>query len=446
MPESAPRPATLHHLPRRSGSGRGLFVLGLAVGLLCAMLVERMTRLFLDGDLELVRSVRDFALEEFVEEVDARELTDDALRGMLAGLDGYSHYYGADELPQLDRETSGEFRGLGVVFRRTEPVRVLFAYPGSPADEAGLGVGDRIVELDGQDVSGLVAEELLPLLHRDSERVSLGVEDLDGGRRTLQLAADVVLDPTVRHVRILDRERRVGYLAIRSFSHRTLEEFDAAVETLRRDDMAALVVDLRSNPGGIMEAAVKIANRFVDGGTLVTQQMRSKTRVSEALPAEAHLLGLPLVLLIDDSSASASEVLAAALQDHCAAVLVGEPSYGKGTVQTLKRLAHDRGEVKLTTAIYLSPAQRRIERDPEHPEKGGVAPDLLVPASMEEKEAVYRFLSSHSPPESALPALRAWERREEVSLIQEPPADRQLDAAVAVLGGRTLDLHVSELR
>jgi carboxyl-terminal processing protease len=163
--------------------------------------------------------------------------------------------------------------------------------------------------------------------------------------------------------------------------------------------------------------------------------------VTEAEPEEARLAGLPLVVLLDGSSASASEVLAAALQDHAAACLVGEPSYGKGTVQTLKHIGSERAVVKLTTASYCSPSLRRIEHDDEDAEHGGIAPDLFVPLAPAERFEVHRFLSGYSPPESALAALRAWEEREGLDLIDEPPRDRQLDAAVALLSGVALDLH-----
>ncbi len=127
---------------------------------------------------------------------------------------------------------------------------------------------------------------------------------------------------------------------------------------LLTDGLKALIVDLRSNPGGILDSAVLLANRFIEEGTIVATRTRRDTRVTEAELEEAHLLGLPLVLLVDSSSASASEVLAGALQDHCVAAIIGESTYGKGTVQTLERFASDRAIVKLTTATYFTPSWR----------------------------------------------------------------------------------------
>lgn len=429
------------HPPGSGSSGRGhaLFVLGVTVGLLAAVTIDRAARTFLDRDIELVRAVRDLALEEFVREADEDELIDDALAGMLEGLDRYSRYYGPEEIAALDRETTGEFLGIGVVFRRGEVGRVLFPYPGSPAERAGLRVGDRIVSAEGQPVRE--HEDLVELLHRDEAEVHLAVEGLVGELRDVVLRPEVVLDPTVRHTRMVAPELGVGYLAIRSFSHRTPQEFDEAVAALQQLGLRALVVDLRANPGGILDAAVAIANRFLPAGPLVATRTRSETRITAAEPERATLARMPLVLLLDSTSASASEVLAAALQDHAVAALVGEPSYGKGTVQTLKRVSRERAVVKLTTAHYCSPSLRRIEHDERHAERGGIAPDVWVPLAEAERAAIHLFLLGYSPPASARDALHAWEEREDIALVDDPPPDRQLDVALALLAGGSLELH-----
>ena len=416
------------------------FVLGLATGLLAALATERVTRHFLDRDLEVFRTVRELALEEFVGETGPSELVDDALGGMLGGLDAFSHYYPAEELAGLERETSGEFLGIGVVFREGEPGRILFPYPGSPAARAGLKVGDRIRSAEGVALEELGSDELLAVLRRSPDEVKLEVEDLEGLSREVKIDPEIVLDPTVRHARLLAGSSGVGYLAVRSFSHRTPEEFDQAIDQLRQQGLQALVIDLRANPGGILDAAVSLANRFIPRGALVATRARSGTRITEASPEDAGLAGTPLVVLIDGNSASASEVLAAALQDHAVAAVVGEPSYGKGSVQTLKRIDEDRAIVKLTTAYYLSPSLRRIEHF-EDAGRSGIAPDLVVPLLRSEREEIYRFLQSYSPPGEALESLRVWEQRTDSRLIREPPRDRQLDAALALLGGENLELH-----
>lgn len=425
--------------------GQALFVLGLSIGLFVSLVVERTARSFLDRDMELVRAVRDMARDEFVGEIGADQLVDDALRGMLNGLDRYSTYYGASEVAELDRETSGEFLGLGVIFRAGEKGRILFAYPGSPADVAGLRVGDLIERVDGEAVEPMENEHFQEALHRDAP-LRLDVVDLQGDPREVVVQPDVVLDPTVRQVRILAAHPGLGYLAIRSFSHRTPGEFDQAVRELTDHGMKALVLDLRGNPGGILDAAVTIANRFIDRGAIVSTRTRAELSTTAARHDEAILAGLPLVVLQDGRSASASEVLAAALQDHAAAVIVGEPSYGKGTVQTLKRVKGRDAVVKITTATYYSPSMRRIEHDEEDASRGGIAPDLFLPIEDRERWEIYRFLSAYSPPETVRPALAAWEAAQGITLIGPPPPDRQLAAAVALLSNDEIELGVEPLR
>jgi carboxyl-terminal processing protease len=414
-----------------------LFVLGIVVGLFSALVAERVTVSLVDRDIELLRSVRNLAIEEFVQDVDSEELVDDALRGMLQGLDRYSRFYGPEEIAQLDRETYGEFRGIGVVFRSpTSDGQVLFPFPGSPASAAGIQVGDQILNIDGRRVAEMDAGGLQRAIQKATNNdLRLTVRGLDGKERRLVLELDQVMDPTVRHARMLDPQRGVGYLSIYSFSHKTPGEFDHAVSELQRHGLKSLVIDLRSNPGGILDAAVKIANRFIESGTIVATRTRSETRITEAVETEATLLDLPLVVLVDSGSASASEVLAGALQDHCAAAIVGERSYGKGTVQTLRRFGEDRAIIKLTTATYFTPSWRRIERRGEDDDEYGVSPDLLIELTQGEQREVYRFLETYSPPPMHVEAIKRWEFQEDAELILEQPEDRHLDAAVALLNG-----------
>jgi len=423
-----------HLQPSRPGGvAPAFFVLGLASGFLAALVIDRVAQGLFDEDIQLIRAVHRLAREEFVREVDPDQLTDDAIRGLVEGLDRYSRFYGPEDLARLDRETTGEFRGIGVVFRRSEVGQVLFPYPDSPATRAGLEVGDRITSIDGTSTAGMDAEEFSRTLTRGGDEIVVRAVDLEGQERELGIKPTRITDPTIRHVRMLDEERGIGYLALLSFSHRTPEEFDQAVSQLDSAGLEALVVDLRSNPGGILDAAVQLANRFIARGPLVATQTRRSKHVTEAQEDLAALNGLPLVLLIDSGSASASEVLAGALQDHGAASLVGEPTYGKGTVQTLERFPGDRAVVKITTANYYTPSGRSIERDPEHPENTGIPPDHLVEIPEDERQLIHAYLYTYSPPPGALEELRAWEERESLELVADPPEDRQLDAAVAIL-------------
>jgi carboxyl-terminal processing protease len=411
-----------------------VFGVGFSSGLLALATAHLLLPGGRDSDVELFRAVRDLAVESYVEEPDPRKLTDEALRGMIGSLDRYSRYYSVDEIAAVDRETSGEYLGIGVLFLDPDAGVVRFALPDSPAERAGLKAGDRIVRVDGEWVPDLPPGGLRARLRRDnSAPIELVLEDRSGARRTTSLRPAQVVDPTVRHARMLDAERGVAYVAVISFSHHTPEEFDREVGRLAGLGMKGLIVDLRANPGGILDAAVQLANRFVSDGVLVSTRSRTETRSSHANPEESRWRDLPLVLLVDGDSASASEVLCGALQDHRAAVVVGEPTYGKGAVQTLSRFERDAALVKITTSSYFTPAGRRIERSTEW---GGLAPDVLVPLGAPERRAVHAFLATYSPPAASLEALLQWEREDGIEVFPRPPGDPQLDAALRLFAGQ----------
>lgn len=416
-------------------TGKALVVGGVVAGVLGTLLWERLTS---DPDLELLRDVRELAAESYIRPIEEGELVDDALRGMVGGLDRYSHYYGAAELTQLNRETSGEFRGLGVVFRKPMDGQILFPLPGGPADRAGIKVGDRIVAVDGRAVAEVEGGNIQQYVQSSgTDSVNLRVAGLEGDEREFEVRLETLVDPTVRHARMLDAQHGIGYLVVTSFSHKTLSEFDSAIQDLSGRGLRSLVIDLRGNPGGILDAAVHIANRFVMEGTLVATCARDEIRRSDAAPQEARLFGMPLVVIVDGDSASASEVLAGALQDHGAAVILGETTYGKGTVQTLSAFG-ERGVAKITTAVYMTPSGRQIEPHHEEDGSGGLAPDVELLISEQERRAVHEYLSTYSVPESVLPEIRAWESQEGASFLPVHPADAQLDTALRLLAGESL--------
>lgn len=423
-------------VPHRTGSLLTAFLCGGALGAAIALTVARLT---VDRDLELVRVVRDLASRSFVEEVDDSRLVDEALAGMISSLDRHSRYYPPEAIAALDRSTRGEFRGIGVVFRGPVTAgQVLFPSPGGPADRSGVRVGDTFLAIDGESVAELPPGGLQERLQRrDAGALTIDVLGLDGEQRTLTLQPEPVLDPSIRLARMVDEERGLAHVSLLSFSGHSLEEFDDCMERLSSQDLRGLVLDLRDNRGGSLDAAVGLANRFVADGRLVATRTRTNTQVQSARPQEAHHLGLPLVLLVDRDSASASEVLAGALQDHGAAVLVGEPTYGKGTVQTLTRFSEDRAIVKVTTAHYLTPAWRRIERDEDDPQRTGIAPDVWVPLEDDGRRDVLGYLRSFHPPARLVPEIERWEHDSGLELLLDAPDDPQLEAALALLRGES---------
>lgn len=385
-------------------------------------------------DVRRYREIRDYVREAYVGALDDAEIADRAFHGLAAGLDGHSAYFDPEEARFLDRETVGRYFGLGIVLRRPfEEGVILFPLGGGPAERAGLRVGDRIVAIEGEAFASLPEGRFRELVSTPEPRdVALDVVGLDGIERSVVVRTASVLEPSVRHAREL--APGIGYVSIASFSQETPEELTEAIARLRRDRASSgLVLDLRGNPGGVLASAVDIARRFVREGAIVTTHGRGTSETVFADPARATLAGSPVVVLVDGSSASASEVLAGCLQDHRAAVLVGTPTYGKGSVQTIRRFDEDGAAIKVTTSHYATSAGRRLERLDDG--TGGLEPDVVVEISPEQRRVIHAWLDRTEPPEVAVEALRSWEARDGVALLEPPPEDPQLDAAVALLGG-----------
>ncbi|MEM7516039.1 MAG: S41 family peptidase, partial [Planctomycetota bacterium] len=239
----------------------------------------------------------------------------------------------------------------------------------------------------------------------------------------------------VRHARLLDLERGIGYLSIHSFSRTTTAEFEQAFDELRESGMRSLVLDLRGNFGGVLSSAIDIAARFIPDGTLVSTEGQGPPEVYIADPKIATLKGFPLVVLVDGNSASASEVLAAALQDHRAGVVVGAPTYGKGLVQSIRRFPGRKTIAKVTSSYYYTPSHQNLERTLDEGRDYGILPDVEVALERAERNAIYGFLGGYSPPTRALTALLEWQAETEGEVIPRPPADAQLEAATALLQG-----------
>lgn len=428
---------------------RDLFhlLVGSATGLIVGLVFHRMAVPEDQPELVRMQRVHEFVEAQYVREVAAGDLVDEALRGMVESLDPYSRYYSRDELRAMERETSGHYQGIGVVFAR--PVReaeILFTLSGSPADQAGIGVGDRFVEVDGWRTSELADGELHDRIGGPdaSSPLPLRVADREGNERDVLLERSDLIDPTVRHAEILDDELGVGYLAITSFSKETPTEFDAAWRDLEQRGARSLVVDVRGNLGGVLRSAVTLVNRFVSEGLIVSQEGRGPAVRYEARAREAWYEDTPLVVIVNGESASASEVFAAALQDHRAAVVVGGPSYGKGMVQQVRDFDGE-AAVKLTTAYYYTPSHRNLERSVAGAWESGIVPDLSVPMSALETRTVHQFLLSYGPPPEALAEIRAWEAEDERKLLTPRPPDAQLDAAVALFRGERPGSYVAEI-
>ncbi len=311
--------------------------------------------------------------QDYVESVDDETLIRNAIRGMLSGLDPHSTYLDTSEFQQLREGTQGQFGGLGIEVGMEDGfVKVIAPIDGTPAEAAGIQPGDLIIRLDGQSVKGLDLQEAVERMRGEpGTRIELGLL-----REGEDAPIEVVIERAiirVQSVRTRVLEPGYGYLRISQFQSRTGDDVLDAIESLNdeADGLKGLVLDLRNNPGGVLDAAVEVADIFISNGRIVSTDGRSDQARSEftATPNDA-LNGEPVVVLVNAGSASAAEIVAGALQDHRRAVIMGEPTFGKGSVQTILPL-RDGNAVKLTTARYYTPEGRSIQAE-------GIVPDVAI--------------------------------------------------------------------
>jgi carboxyl-terminal processing protease len=294
--------------------------------------------------------------------------------GSVVALDEYSALLTGTQLDELYSQIEGNFVGLGVELKaEQQALTIVHVIPGGPAAEAGVQPRDRILAIDGQQVSQFPGDQAADLLKgAEGSHVELTIASPDGAKRQLTAVRRRVDVPSVDRVRMLDNE--VGYLRLVSFQKTTSRDVDAALWQLHRQGMRVLVIDLRGNPGGLLSAAVEVADKFLAQGAIVSTRGRSE---AEDYDYRAHAVGtwsLPLILLIDSDSASASEIFAGAIRDQRRGVLVGQRSYGKGSVQGIFPLQSATAGVRLTTAKFYSPSGQPISRQ-------GVPPDVVVRAA-----------------------------------------------------------------
>ncbi len=331
----------------------------------------------------------------YVEKIDDRELFEAALDGMVNQLDENSRYLNPSEATRQEQSLSQEFPGIGieVMFNReSQTLEVVMPLPGSPAAEAGMLAGDTIIEIDGEDVTGLTNETYDAAVRRvrGKEKSKVKLKVVHAGtsepvemlieRAFIQVKA-VLGDrrkPNGEWEFMLPGDDKVGYVRLTGFGRNVVKEMKDTLADLKRQGMRGLVIDLRNNGGGLLEGAVEICNLFVDQGRIVRVKYRDDARDQFFDAAgDAPYADLPLAVLINDRSASASEIVAACLQDHHRATIVGERSFGKGTVQEIRKLEEGRSALKLTIATYWRPSNKNIHRARKAKETAvwGVVPD-----------------------------------------------------------------------
>jgi len=309
---------------------------------------------------------------DYVDQVSDDKLMDAAIRGMVSSLDPHSAYLDSEEFEETRLSTMGSYPGVGIeVAADGSAVKVVDAIQGSPADQAGLRAGDEIVAIDGKEVGSDVNGAIEHMRGVSGSTVTLTIQR--AGMTGLLKFALRRANVEVHSVSYQSLVPGIGYVRIEDFSDTTPDEVAAAISTLQRDNrggLVGLVLDLRDNPGGVLESGVAVADDFLNSGVILTAQGRTPDARFEMDATPGDLMnGAPIVVLVNSGTASAAEIVSAALKDHGRALLIGHRTYGKGTVQTVIPLEYG-GAVKLTTSRYFTPSGGSVQGK-------GILPDIV---------------------------------------------------------------------
>ena len=325
-------------------------------------------------DMRTFTDVFNQVRKNFVEELDDHELMNAAIRGMLSELDPHSSYMEADAFRQLDDSSRGRYSGIGVeIFIQKDDVKVVYVMEGGAADKAGLIIGDVITSIDQNDLRGQNMQLAIDGLRGEvGSTVEITVRHENGEVSSHELVRDFVEVASV-FSRQVDVD--YGYFQVTHFTRKSADELLEQIEYMQgyhEGPLKGIVLDLRNNPGGVLMPAVTMADGFLDEGLIVTTRGRSENQLEYAAKPGQWLDGVPMVVLVNRGSASASEVLAGALQDHGRALIVGEKTFGKGSVQSVLNLRNGSG-IRLTTSRYFTPNGRSIQAE-------GILPDVEITA------------------------------------------------------------------
>jgi carboxyl-terminal processing protease len=323
---------------------------------------------------------------DYVDPVDRAKLVDGAIKGMVEGLDPHSSYMPAEEFTSFENDTQGEFGGIGIeVENRSDQLIVLAPIEGSPADRAGIKSGDLIVGVDGRDPTAVPLDKLVKQLRgAPGSHVRVAVRKMEKGAGgevvVLDLVREVIHVPSVSSKLL---KGGVAYVRVKQFQERTHDELLEAVAKLRGQSggpLAGVILDLRADPGGLVDQAADVADEFLDEGVIYTARHRGQIVDEVKARSGGALVHEPCVLLVSNWTASASELVAGALQDHKRATVVGERTFGKGSVQAILSLPNGAG-MRLTISRYYTPSGHAIQAD-------GVHPDVAVEAATKKEDPV----------------------------------------------------------
>jgi carboxyl-terminal processing protease len=375
---------------------RGLFVsfvlfLAIAIGASRAG-GEEPAKTAAEDDYELYQifaDTLDQVERNYVKNVSRRELMEAAIHGILAELDPYSNYISPKDISRFKTTVESQFGGIGIQIGMEDgQLKIISPLIGTPAYRAGLESGDWILEINGQSTKGLVIDDAVKQLKGDAgSSVTLTVQHAGSNdRETVSITREWVHIETVLGDKrknddswdfMVDHDKHIGFIRISAFSRDTAQDLKKALIDLQNQGLKGLIIDLRFNPGGLLNTAIEVSDLFIASGRIVSTQGRNTPeRIWEA-QKDGTFEGFPMAVLVNHYSASASEILAACLQDHRRAVVIGERTWGKGSVQNVIELEGGKSALKLTTASYLRPSGKNIHRFPEakDSDEWGVMPD-----------------------------------------------------------------------
>ena len=390
--------------------------------------------------LELFGAAFQTARSEYVDETSDRKLIEAAINGMLSSLDPHSSFLDDDTYRDMQIQTKGEFGGLGMeVTMENGMLRIISPLDDTPAFKAKLQPGDIITHIDDDAIVGLTLNEAVEKMRgKPKTKVKLTIRRKNQEPFDVTLTRDIIKIETVKYE---VKNEDIGYIRVITFSDTTTQNVQKAIKemtaSIGKDKIRGFIIDLRNNPGGLLDQAIGVADTFLEEGEIVSTRAKNPEETTREVATPGDLTnGLPLVVLINEGSASASEIVAGALQDHRRAVLVGTPSFGKGSVQSVKPIP-GYGALKITTARYYTPSGRSIQAK-------GIEPDVLIPrAEIKEEPIIVGYSESNLP--KALGSKNGEKNQKETSHSEkntdekendektEEKTDYQLDRALDIL-------------
>lgn len=416
-----------------------IFLIGVLIGSGQSQKVSALSNTMYE-DLKVLTDVIGYIQKDYVEETKSKDLVYGAIKGMLETLDPHSAFMPPHMYKEMQEETKGRFEGLGIEITIKEGIlTVVSPIEDTPAYKAGILAGDQILKINGESTKNFTLLDSVKRL-RGPKGTKVTITIMREGftkPKDFTLIRDVIPVRSVRHELL---EKHYGYIRISQFQEKTDGDFDKAIKALEEESKGALkglILDLRNNPGGLLDQAVKVADRFIESGLICSVEGRKEEqKMKFQAHSEGNLPRFPLVVLVNSGSASGAEIVAGAIQDHGRGILVGTQTFGKGSVQTIIPLKDGSG-LRLTTARYYTPSGRSIQAK-------GIVPDIMVKLIKpeEEKEVVApkhpleKDLERHlEDVEKGAPKEKEKEKpkKEAVKEKEKKPMDNQLERALELL-------------